>query len=574
MLRDDGVMNASGTADLPIAVPPTIHALLAARLDRLPVEEGAVIRAAAAIGNVFWWGAVVSLVTEDLRPRVGSILQNLVRRELIAPDRSAFVGEDAFRFHHLLIQDTAYRETPKASRAVLHARFARWLERVAGERIGEYGEILAYHLEQAARYLVELGRDDEEVDRLIDRAHRSLADAGRRASARGDMAAAATLLGRSHDVLREGDPRRLSIAPELAEALTETADLVRADVLLQAALGSGDRGLEAHARVVLLILQEFVQPQRRSGEALQVLQGVIPVFEELGDSLGLARAWRLLGDVHWNRSRYAEADRAFERAIEYARKAGAAWEEAATLRQYTGSALYGPTPVPEVIRRCESVILASDNRSAEAGALRTRGVASAMQGRFDEARTLVRQSAQILDDLGLKLRAAFVSDAAGFVETLAGDHAAAERELRAGYDSIGELGERAYLSTVSALLAHAIAAQGRSDEAETFCSLAEDVGADDDITTQVLWRSARARISASRGSFEDGLSFARAAAAMAEETDDINMQADVLMDLARVLEAAGDAVSCADALRGAHDRYVAKENLVSAAVAERALDGK
>ena len=57
-----------------------------------------------------------------------------------------------------------------------------------------------------------------------------------------------------------------------------------------------------------------------------MLEGVIPVFEELGDDLGLARALRLLGDVHWNRSRYAEADRAFERAIEHARKAGASWE--------------------------------------------------------------------------------------------------------------------------------------------------------------------------------------------------------------------------------------------------------
>lgn len=571
MLRDEGVMDRPATGRVQIAVPPTIHALLGARLDRLPPEEGTVARAAAVIGNVFWWGAVVELVPDDPRPRVGSILQSLVRRELIAPDRSAFVGEDAFRFHHLLVQETAYQETSKASRALLHARFARWLERVAAERIGEYEEIVAYHLEQAARYLVELGRTGEEVDQLIDRAHVSLAEAGRRASARGDMTAATNLLGRSADVLRDGDPRRLSLAPELAEALTETGDLARAETLLNAALETGDRGLQAHAQVVSLIVKEFLEPERRSGEALQVLESVIPVFEELGDDLGLARAWRLLGDVHWNRSRYAEADRAFEKAIEHARKAHAGWEEAASLRPYTGSALYGPTPVAEVIRRCDAVIEMSDNRSAEAGALRTRGVAYAMQGRFDEGRALVRQSAQILEDLGLKLRAAFVSDAAGFVETLAQDHAAAERELRAGYNTIEQLGERAYLSTVSALLAQAICAQGRFDDAEVFCSLAEEVGAEDDITTQVLWRSARSKVLVARGELAEALALAHVAVAMAEETDDINMRADALMDLAEVFEATGDAASRSDALHRAHGQYVAKGNVVSAAAAERAL---
>ena len=194
-----------------------------------------------------------------------------------------------------------------------------------------------------------------------------------------------------------------------------------------------------------------------------------------------------------------------------------------------------------------------------------------MQGRFDEGRALVSQSAQILEDLGLKLRAAFVSDAAGFVETLAGDHAAAERALRVGYDTIDELGERAYLSTASALLAHAICEQGRYEDAEMFCSLAEEVGADDDITTQVLWRSARARVLAARGELDEALRLAQAAVTMAEETDDINMRADALVDLAGVLEVTGDPTARDDALRRAHDLYVAKGNLVSAAVAERAL---
>jgi hypothetical protein len=87
----------------------------------------------------------------------------------------------------------------------------------------------------------------------------------------------------------------------------------------------------------------------------------------------------------------------------------------------------------------------------------------------------------------------------------------------------------------------------------------------------VLWRSARAKVLAAQGELDEALLLARAAVAMAEETDDINMQADALMDLAKVVETAGDAAARGDALRRAHGLYVAKGNLASAAIAERAL---
>jgi class 3 adenylate cyclase/tetratricopeptide (TPR) repeat protein len=570
MLRDDDALDEGAGRGATIAVPPTIHALLAARLDRLTPDESLVMRAAAVIGKTFYWGAVADLVPEAVRPRVGGTLQGLVRRQLIAPDPSPFVGEDAFRFHHLLVQETAYQETPKAARADLHARFAGWLERAAGERVGEFDEILAYHQERAARYLRELARTGPEVDRLVESAYRALAGAGRRALARGDVSAAANLLSRAHEVVAPADARRAEIAPDLAEAVMETGDLQHAEGLLAEARTSGDRGLEAHAQVVALVLREFTEPERRAEEALHVLEGVTPVFEELGDDLGLARALRLMADIHWTRGRYADVDALLERAVEHAAKAGASAEQAASLRQYAGSALYGPTPVPQVIERCDWIERASDNRAAEAGALRTRGVAYAMLGRFDEGRELVARSARVLDDLGLRLRAAFVSDAAGYVETLAGDPAAAERALRAGYDTIEELGERAYLSTVSALLAHAIRAQGRGEEAAMFCSLAEETGAEDDITTQVLWRTARARLVADEGRGDEAMRLARAAVALAEETDDITMQADALVDLAEVVNASGDREGSEAALRRAHDLYVAKGNVVSASSTQRA----
>jgi len=584
MLRDDGLLERGDPGSAPsaveaptLAVPPTIHALVGARLDRLDPQERSVIRAASVIGKQFWWGAVLELMPEDLRPNVGAVLQSLVRRELIAPDRSAFVGEDAFRFHHLLIQESVYRETPKDVRADLHRRFATWLERTTGDRMGEYEEILAYHLERAARYLTELGRLGEETDKLIDAASRTLGSAGRRAIAHGDVSAAANLLGRAHDVLAEGDLRRLELMPELGLALTETGDLGRADELLDAAIAwameVGNRGLESNARVVRVLLQESIDPEHRSEEAAGVLDRAIPVLEELEDDLGLARAWRLLADVHWTLGAYAEADRALERALVHARKAGAVWEEAESLRQYAGSGLYGPATVPEVVARCERIIAESKgSRMAESGALRSLGALRAMEGRFDEGRELVRRSEAILEDLGLKLRAAFTSEAAGFIEQLAGDHASAERVLREGYERLEELGERGFLSTVAAALAHPLCAQGRFEDAEAFIRIAREVGADDDVATQVLWRSAQAKVLVARGALEEAAALARDAVTLAERTDDINMRGDALMDLGAVFNRSGSPEDAHDAVRRAHELYLAKGNLVSAERAERLLE--
>lgn len=581
MLRDDGVFAVAGT-DGPgpskeiaaSTVPPTIHALVGARLDRLSPEERAVVHGAAVIGKVFSWGALLDLVPDELRSKVGPILQGLVRRELIAPDHSAFVGEDAFAFHHILTQEAAYGQTSKESRGELHVRFASWLERESGDRIGENEEILAYHLEQASRYRTELGHSDDRTVALIDRASATLASVGRRALARGDMSAAANLLTRAYDLLPTEGASRLALVPELGQVLLETGQITRAEKMLADAVDrakeSGDRGLEAHVRIVSLLLKEFTDPEHRSEEALETLGSVIPVLEDLGDDLGLARAYRLLGDVHFARSRYADADGAFEQAIEHARKAGAEYEEAESLRLYAGSGLYGPAPADEVMRRCERIReVARGNPTAEAGAIRTMGVLNAMSGRIEKGRELVRTSAQLLEDHGLKMRATFVSEAMGFVETLAGDHAAAERALRAAHDEVSRLGDLGYQSTAAAILAHTICAQGRYEEAERFCVIAEQIGAEDDLATQVLWRSARAKVLSAGGEHEAAAALARAAVTLAESTDDTNMQADSLMDLAAVISATGDSAERTDALRRARDLYVRKGNVVSAGVAER-----
>jgi class 3 adenylate cyclase/tetratricopeptide (TPR) repeat protein len=565
MLEDDGVLvrgqdRWSVVGDLSqVAVPATIQALLAARLDRLGPQERAVLGTASVIGKEFWWGAVSDLSPEGLRPAVGGHLQTLVRKGLILPERSTLVGEDAFRFHHILIQDASYQGLPKERRAELHERFAGWMEERLGDRMVEYEEVVGYHLEQASRYRAELGGADGGVG---ERASAHLATAGRRALARGDMAAAVTLLERSASLLPEGSAARAWLLPDLSESLMETGALVRAHELLSEAIASaeasGDGGLRSHATIVRLSLMESTDPKGWSEVALAELERVIPVFEGLGDDLGLARAWRLTADVHWTRSRYAAAGEAFERAIEHARRAGAGWEEAECLGQYAGSGAYGPAPVDEVVARCERILGESrGNRLVEAQTLRCLAAMRAMQGRFDEARGHVGASMGILEDLGLWLRAAFVSETSAFVERLAGDAAASEQALRAGYDVLEKLGERGFLSTAAALLSHEMLDQGRDGDAADFIEASEAAVAEDDLATQILLQSARGRALARRDEPAEAEARCRDAVRLAEETDDVNMHGDVLLHLAEVLDTVaadpGGAAACRERARALFD---------------------
>ena len=145
MLIDDGLLRSEGgtwvsSNDLTrISVPPTISALLSARLDRLDAEERAVIEAASVMGKEFLPAAVRELTPEPIGADVDSILMALTRKELVGAARSRR-GGDELRFRHLLIRDAAYQGIPKSRRADLHERFAAWLEALAGDHAEEQEE--------------------------------------------------------------------------------------------------------------------------------------------------------------------------------------------------------------------------------------------------------------------------------------------------------------------------------------------------------------------------------------------------------------------------------------------------
>jgi predicted ATPase len=200
-----------------IALPPTIQALIAARLDRLDPNERRLLESASVVGRVFYRDILEGF--SDDRSLLGARLTALIRRQLIEPSPSDIAGQEAFRFVHALVRDAAYQGIPKERRAMLHEQVADWLEGTAGERMHEFEEILAYHLEQAYRYRVELWSPDDATQALASRAAGHLGAVGNRAYARGDAHGAVKLLSRATSLVPSADERQPERRPPCAGTL-------------------------------------------------------------------------------------------------------------------------------------------------------------------------------------------------------------------------------------------------------------------------------------------------------------------------------------------------------------------
>ncbi len=398
MLIDDGLVARDGerwrvTGDLSaVEVPPSIHALLAARLERLTQEERTVLEVAAVVGKDFFLGAVRDLMPDQARAQVPADLMGLVRKELIHPQRTTLPGEDAFRFRHLLIRDAAYDAISKARRAEMHEHVAGWLERTAGEAVVEQEEIVGYHLEQACLYRKQLAPSDERSEALGRRAATRLAMAGRRASGRGDFPAAANLLHRALSIGGQDDTERAATLYHLGVTLDEVGDSQEALATFDEAmrLSTGDRSVEWLARIWRSEVQSNLDPHSTSTqECRDELEAAIRSFDELDDETGLATAWTKLAFLEFIPCRYDHANRAAHRAMEHARRSGDDRLFTDALRYLLFSQLFGSS-TPEEGRRTLDDLTEdlSRTRSLEATAFAVRGWFQALEGSFDEARRL------------------------------------------------------------------------------------------------------------------------------------------------------------------------------------------
>ena len=551
------VVRDAGAAAL--AVPPSIQALLAARLDQLAPPERAVLERAAVEGEVFHRRAVEALL--DGAPGVGSLLTALVRKELVRPDRSLSPGDEAFRFHHLLIRDAAYEGLPKALRAELHGRFAAWLES-GGPSLVEEDELVGYHLEQACLYRAELGRAPDPP--VAAAARRRLAAAGRRAFQREDPAAATNLIGRAVSLLPGGEVE-LELELDLVFAVEYTADIEgaarSARTLAGRAARAGDRAGELCALILERMYLLALDPEGSTDRLEALVDEAMPVFEAANNDLALWVGYYARGEIAKNRLQMAAMLDAHERGLACAQRLGLARQELIDYGHITAAYRMGPTPIAELLVWIETL---------EAKGLRQswitdcRAWAVAMTGRLDEGRAIMAALRAELAERGAALALARRLEASYDLEMLAEDYASAERIARQHAQFLEERGERASLSTVMSRLGRAVYELGRYDEAEAAAARAAALGASDDVFTQVEWRQVKSKVLARRGAHEDAERLAREAVALAFTTDVPHLQGYATLDLAEVLRLGGKAAESAEALENAAGLFDRKGNVVAA----------
>lgn len=529
-------------------IPPTIQALLAARIDRLESEDRAVLVRAAIEGKTFHRGAVAVLLPERARPMLGARLISLARQELIRPDRSQFTGDDGFRFGHSLIHDATYEAASKELRADAHERYADWLEQRAGEHVLQYEEILGYHLEQAHRFRGELGRADTALAR---RAADRLGAAGRRALARGDVPAALNLLGRSIALVEDARAEvlyALGIARKEAGEF-EAAERALSDAIERAA-AAGDHRLAMRVSLDRLGVRDRTggaTPEEIRAEA----EDAIAVLEPLEDDTGLAKAWFRLAEISDSHAGQGEAA---ERALVHARRAGLAREEEDALFMHLSAALYGERPVAEVTELCERLVREARGPLAEVGALEIFAALKVRSGEVTKGRELYVIADRLYRELGMKHREAINWQCWGRSALAAGDFDTAEAAFRKSIEEFEEMGDRFFVNAVLAQLAHALCAQGRHDDAASVLDRFEDPTGG----RAILAASARARVLAVRGEIDAAHALARQALAAAADRDWPEGRAQVLVSLAEVLEHADRPAEEAAALREALELYERK----------------
>ena len=550
-------MLALATAGHELEVPPTLRALLTARLDQLEPQERSVLERGAVEGEIFHRGAVQALAPEETEvlPRLAA----LVRHELIRPDRPQFPGEDGFRFRHLLIRDAAYDALPKTVRADLHRRLADWLE--SKTTLVERDEVAGYHLEQAARYQAELGEPD---NALTLRAGDRLLAAGRRALDRDDARAAIGLLERALTLTR---PLRADVHGELDLARALMQEPARAfriceEAAAQAAAVGDDVGA-ALARAMAIHYRLMVEPSGPD-ELERLLLDVRPRLEELQDHAGLAHVWWALGfGVANSRGHPDDWAAAALQAYEHSRLAG----RPSMPPSDVGSAVcVGSQPADEAVELLDRLLAEAPSNWLSL----QRAWLLAMLDRGEEARQTAQEAyARIREQ-----------DDAGWpdwilaeISILADDHEDASRRLRVALrmargDGAVRVPRLVRRTPRSFALPAWTLRRGRAG-----CGTrASPRGGARRGGTPPCGAEALARVHVSRGELVEAERLARDAVAAAEGTEYLNEQCQALWTLAEVVAAAGRTDEAAAAFEQALDRCERKKNLALAAQIRRRRD--
>jgi tetratricopeptide (TPR) repeat protein len=472
-------------------IPDTLQALIAARIDLLPVAQKTLLQRAAVIGRTFWHGALAHL-SPDVED-VDEVLEELLLRDFVRPEsRSTLSGDRAYRFKHVLIREVAYSGLPKAARAEHHMHFAAWLRERAGD---ELLEIRAYHLDRAAALTAEL--EGAAPPELAAEAAAALESAGARALAREANKTARRLLVRATELepTLERRHRAAVAAWRLADfpALAMEMEAVRQEAIASGNARIHGRSLNALADVALV--KEADLP--RAGELAELALSVLPE----DDLVGRFDALRMRSQIAWWLGDLSGDERYAREAMELAQRLGRKDLEAEAAQEVGSTRLArldveGAEPYVE---RAQVLAEESGSITSRAGALGSRGRLLSIRGQLDEAQAALEEARALYEEAGAAWTLGRTHNALAWIAWRKGDLARAERLFRDSIRILKTLQERASLCESQRGLAQLLAAEGKLDEAERYALEArETVGAHDE-SSRATTRMALAIVRAGQG---------------------------------------------------------------------------
>lgn len=439
-------------------VPPTIQAMLGARLDQLPATERGLLELAAVIGREFTRELLCVMAEADgIGPAESDgATARLVRRRFLERGPAG-----SFRFAQALLRDTAYEFTPKTRRERWHDFLA---ERYAGE-LPQDAMAVAYHVEATCRLRRQLRPGDPQLPRLAGAAADILIAEGMHALARKDLPAAVQLLERARDLLPSGDPRHTALALHVCDAGIWLQDEGRCRSALAAAQAAlpGDR----RSAVTLAVQRGIVALRLGLAPPASVAADAARIAAELEhdpeDDLSWCRLHELLAHLELVAERAASAAESFGRALSRARALGDGYHEDRLLCAVCELAQWTPMPVAAGLKLCSALgTRFAASRSLLIPVLVTRAHLEALGGDLDGARRTVAEALTYSRDVHADLADAVVLDTAGFVESLAGAHDVAEARYRQSLSVLRTSEHATDTRNTEVAIARELFAQGRT----------------------------------------------------------------------------------------------------------------
>ncbi len=529
-------------------IPPTIRALIAARLDVLAPSERNVLDIAAIIGREFAATDLSPMLDEaaGAADEVAPVLRAMTRRRLLESTRRAAGQQATHRFASSLIHDVVYESMTKTRRAALH-------EQAAATDKGGHQARVGGHLAQAYRCRTELGQAGPSVVDLRRRAIGELIAAGTAALHRVDLPWAFDLVRQAVELANPADGEHPAAHELYGEILLATGSRDRAYEALSAACESankhGDLRVAAHARLLL------AQLDPSGGSVEDIARELAETFHAAGDDLGLARTGIRIGAGLQRRGRHHEAVRELRTALDHAVRAGSDIERANTLGALGQSLWLGPTPVPEAIAVCRDLLAShgQQRRAVRATLGFPLTVLLAAGGDFSAAEAELAETRRAMSELGYAEAAVFRPLLGGVVATLAGNAEVASAQLSLALDEASRLGAGSLARYAARELARVKLAAGRPDEAGPLIATVTDPSLTDpvelaDVAGLQAWYGCGSGLAREH---------AERAVAVAATTDSLVALATAHLDRARTLQTSGataEARAAASLARAAYDR--------------------